>query len=144
MLTDAQVYCMTSMIYLFRSPLTAKAIYRKTAEAKLCKHLIQKLIRCDFDILILLIILTSLYKDYAFRWFPCPDPFLECQRFVNFAVRVRSWVVPPGCSLLYITLLVGVVEGKKRIVDGGNRSVLINLENRIVSIFYLCVAIISI
>jgi len=26
MLTDAQVYCMTSMIYLFRSPLTAKAI----------------------------------------------------------------------------------------------------------------------
>ena len=35
MLTDAQVYCMTSMIYLFRPPLTAKAIYRKTAEAKL-------------------------------------------------------------------------------------------------------------
>jgi len=32
MLTDAQVYCMTSMIYLFRAPLTAKAIYRKTAE----------------------------------------------------------------------------------------------------------------
>jgi len=28
MLTDAQVYCMTSMIYLFRPPLTAKAIYR--------------------------------------------------------------------------------------------------------------------
>jgi len=25
MLTDAQVYCMTSMIYLFRPPLTAKA-----------------------------------------------------------------------------------------------------------------------
>jgi len=37
MLTDAQVYCLTSMIYLFRPPLTAKAvsIYRKTAEAKL-------------------------------------------------------------------------------------------------------------
>jgi len=35
MLTDAQVYYMTSMIYLFRPPLTAKAIYRKTAEAKL-------------------------------------------------------------------------------------------------------------
>jgi len=35
MLTDAQVYCMTSMIYLFRLPLTAKAIYMKTAEAKL-------------------------------------------------------------------------------------------------------------
>jgi len=35
MLTDAQVYCMTSMIYLFRPPLTAKAIYKKTAEAKL-------------------------------------------------------------------------------------------------------------
>jgi len=35
MLTDAQVYCMTSMIYLFRPSLTAKAIYRKTAEAKL-------------------------------------------------------------------------------------------------------------
>jgi len=35
MLTDAQVYCMTSMIYLFRLPLTAKAVYRKTAEAKL-------------------------------------------------------------------------------------------------------------
>jgi len=34
MLTDAQVYCMTSVIYLFRPPLTAKAIYRKTAEAK--------------------------------------------------------------------------------------------------------------
>ena len=34
MLTDAQVYYMTSMIYLF-PPLTAKAIYRKTAEAKL-------------------------------------------------------------------------------------------------------------
>jgi len=30
MLTDAQVYCMTSIIYLFRLPLTAKAIYRKT------------------------------------------------------------------------------------------------------------------
>jgi len=30
MLTDAQVYCMTSMIYLFRPPLTAKAIYRKS------------------------------------------------------------------------------------------------------------------
>ena len=29
MLTDVQVYCMTSMIYLFRPPLTAKAIYRK-------------------------------------------------------------------------------------------------------------------
>ncbi|KYM81842.1 hypothetical protein ALC53_07634 [Atta colombica] len=27
--------CMTSMIYLFRSPLTAKTIYKKTAEAKL-------------------------------------------------------------------------------------------------------------
>jgi len=39
MLTDAQVYCMTFMIYLFRPPLTAKAIYRKT-EAKL--HLIVK------------------------------------------------------------------------------------------------------
>ena len=25
MLTDAQVYCMTSMIYLFRPPLTAKS-----------------------------------------------------------------------------------------------------------------------
>jgi len=35
MLTDAQVYCMTSMIYLFRPPLTAKAIYRKMTEAKL-------------------------------------------------------------------------------------------------------------
>ena len=35
MLTDAQVYCMTSMIYLFRPSLTAKAIYKKTAEAKL-------------------------------------------------------------------------------------------------------------
>ena len=35
MLTDAQVYCMTSMIYLCRPPLTAKAIYRKMAEAKL-------------------------------------------------------------------------------------------------------------
>jgi len=34
MLTDAKVYCMTSMIYLFQ-PLTAKTIYRKTAEAKL-------------------------------------------------------------------------------------------------------------
>ena len=33
MLTDAQVYCMTSIIYLFRAPITAKAIYRKTAEA---------------------------------------------------------------------------------------------------------------
>ena len=33
MLTDVQVYCMTSMIYLFQ--LTAKAIYRKMAEAKL-------------------------------------------------------------------------------------------------------------
>jgi len=39
MLTDAQVYCMTFMIYFFRPPLTAKAIYRKT-EAKL--HLIVK------------------------------------------------------------------------------------------------------
>jgi len=35
MLTDAQVYCMTFMIYLFRPPLIAKAICRKTAEAKL-------------------------------------------------------------------------------------------------------------
>ena len=35
MLTDAQVYCMTSMIYLFRPPLTTKVIYRKMAEAKL-------------------------------------------------------------------------------------------------------------
>jgi len=34
MLIDAQVYCMTSMIYLFR-PLTAKLIYKKMAEAKL-------------------------------------------------------------------------------------------------------------
>jgi len=32
MLTDAQVY---SMIYLFRPSLTAKAIDRKTADAKL-------------------------------------------------------------------------------------------------------------
>ncbi|EGI62896.1 hypothetical protein G5I_08761 [Acromyrmex echinatior] len=32
---DAQVYFMMSMIYLFRPPLTVKAIYRKTAEAKL-------------------------------------------------------------------------------------------------------------
>jgi len=35
MLTDAQVYCITSMIYLFRPSLTAKAIYKKTAETKL-------------------------------------------------------------------------------------------------------------
>jgi len=67
-------------------------------------------------------------KDYAFRGFlPYQDPFLECQHFVNLAVyfiRARSSltlflrVVP----LLYITLLVGVVERKKRIVgrmEGG-------------------------
>jgi len=37
MLTDAQVYYMTFMIYLFWPSLTAKGtyIYRKTAEAKL-------------------------------------------------------------------------------------------------------------
>ena len=29
MLTDAQVYCMTSMIYLFRSPLTVKPFIGK-------------------------------------------------------------------------------------------------------------------
>jgi len=39
MLTDAQVYCMTSMIYLFRPPLTAKAIYRKTAEANIAQKI---------------------------------------------------------------------------------------------------------
>jgi len=40
MLTDAQVYCMTSMIYLFRPPLTAKAIYRKIGGSKVV-HLIR-------------------------------------------------------------------------------------------------------
>jgi len=35
MLTDAQVYYMTSILYLFWPPLTAKAIYRETVEAKL-------------------------------------------------------------------------------------------------------------
>jgi len=43
MLTDAQYYCMTSMIYLFRPPLTAKTIYRKTAEVV---HLIHIKIKC--------------------------------------------------------------------------------------------------
>ena len=52
---------------------------------------------------------------------PCPDPFLECQRFVNLHfIRARSSlilffrIVP----LLYITLFVGMVERKKKIVDG--------------------------
>jgi len=36
---------------------------------------------------------------------------------VNFAVRARSSLIL-SCSF-YITLLVGMVEGKKRIVDGG-------------------------
>ena len=32
-----------------------------------------------------------LHKDYAFREFlPCPDLFLECQRFVNLAVHFIS------------------------------------------------------
>jgi len=44
MLTDAQIYCMTSMIYLFQPPLTAKAIYKKTAEAKLYLILLSHLI----------------------------------------------------------------------------------------------------
>ncbi|KYM82361.1 hypothetical protein ALC53_07149 [Atta colombica] len=36
---DAQVYCMTSMIYLFRLPLITKAIYRKNGGSKVA-HLI--------------------------------------------------------------------------------------------------------
>ena len=34
MLTDAQAYCVTFLICLFRPPLTAAAIYRKTTESK--------------------------------------------------------------------------------------------------------------
>ena len=33
MLTDAQVYCMTSMIYLFRPPLTAKSIGKRRKQS---------------------------------------------------------------------------------------------------------------
>jgi len=40
MLTNAQVYCMTSMIYLFRPPLTAKAIYKPSNGGSKVVHLI--------------------------------------------------------------------------------------------------------
>ena len=49
LLTDVQVYCMTSMIYLFRSPLTVKAIYRKTAEAKLYTNINSLIYRKEYD-----------------------------------------------------------------------------------------------
>jgi len=59
---------------------------------------------------------SFLYKDYAFRGFlPCPDPFLEYQRFVKVLfTRARSNQIL-SCSfkslLLYITLLgVGEVQ----------------------------------
>ena len=52
-----------------------------------------------------------LHKDYAFRGFsPCPDPFLECQRFMNLAVhfiRTRSSLIlsySSGPFLLYYLL----------------------------------------
>ena len=35
MLTDAQAYCVTFLICLFRPVFTVAAIYQKTAEAKL-------------------------------------------------------------------------------------------------------------
>ena len=49
---------------------------------------------------------SEIFKDYAFRGFPlCPDPFLECQRFMNLAVyfiRARSLILSScGSYLLY-------------------------------------------
>jgi len=48
MLTDAQVYCMTSMIYLFRPPLTAKAIYKENGGNKVV-HLIYSLLYINYN-----------------------------------------------------------------------------------------------
>jgi len=73
------------------------------------------------------------YKNYAFRGSDPPDPFLECQRFVNLTVyfiRARSSLILFLVSF-YITLFVGMLGGKKRIVgegrgrSGGNRSSII-------------------
>ena len=67
-----------------------------------------------------------LCKDYAFRRFlPCPDPFLECQRFVNFAVlfiNARSSLIlscSSGSPLFIYYATYRVVEGEKRIMSGG-------------------------
>ena len=71
MLIDAQVYCMTSMIYLFRPPLTAKAIYRKTAEAKFVR---------------------LIYYDFVREATLIPP--LPCKGAYDFHLRLSSPLVP--------------------------------------------------
>jgi len=88
------------------------------------------------------------FKDYAFREFPpCPDSFLECQRFVNLTIhfnRARSSLFLRIASF-YIMLLVG---GRKEENcgwrEGGreNRLVFNNREN--VFPYFIYVVIISI
>jgi len=90
-------------------------------------------------------------KD-AFRGFsPCPNPFLECQRFVNLAVyfiRTRSSLIlncSSGPFLLYYTACWSGGE-KKRIMSGGeegNWSVFNNWKNGLPYFIYVA-AIISI
>ena len=84
----------------------------------------------------------SFYKDYAFREFLlCPNPFFECQRFVNLAVHqgeeqlLISSYSSRSFLFLYLCYLLEwwrerrelwVEDGRR---GGGNQLVLINREN---------------
>jgi len=77
-------------------------------------------------------------KDYAFRGFLLyPDPFLECQRFVNLALHQgeeqpdTELFLRVGGTPFYILRYLWSDEGEEENCggwgkDGGNRSVLIN------------------
>jgi len=62
----------------------------------------------------------SVFKDYTFRGFlPCPDPFLECQRFVNLAVhfitrRQPDTILQFDTAWLRIRLLLALMKWTAR------------------------------
>ena len=86
-----------------------------------------------------------LYKNYAFCGFrPCPDPFLERQRFVNLAVhfiRARSSLILSCSSRPFLFILHYLLEWW-----GGRRQLWVRRRGKLVgfqkpgkwfSIFYL-------
>ena len=73
-----------------------------------------------FDYILFLFDYIKIMRFAGYGFLPYLDPFLECQRFLQF-IKASSLILSCFSGsfplFIYYTLLVGVVEGKKRIVD---------------------------
>jgi len=101
MLTDVQVYCMTSMMYLFRS-LTAKAIYRKNGGSKVV-HLIYFVLfihytHCDNDTWWRNDNFLKKFKHNDFLHYKHFTTVIVLQSMISYVVKVLSKLNSTGFS----------------------------------------------